>query len=370
MKFSSKKNSGTANASAHNHAENPIAAAARKPMYIGGVTPKIDDLSLEINDHDFAQDAISPSEDEVTLAEILAGGNMPDETFTLGYDSDNEAPPPNDDDYVKFHAIDSATESIITGEDVDFDENFNLNFPAAPNDTEDLTFRQTPLAPLKKASRRSLAAATSTTLAQEHREALTPHLPPKPAEDAPLKIQHGVRPLPPPAAGSKAETVLLLMEEISTTPSSNTLKVVGGSLAQPDIFQNANEKAAGANCMFCNHTIGQNAKTCRNCGAPVKPKRLLHDWVHIYSEHGTVNPNLVTCRFCGHMVYRRAHVCPRCQNILLKPVYTDTESIMASQTTLSKPLKLQPRWFQYIALIALALAIAALIINKALTQTP
>lgn len=373
MKSSSKKKSDAPKASAQNNAKSRAGTLARKPGHADDIAYKINGLSLILDGHDSAPDLKSPPADEVTLAEMLADGNLPDETFTIEYGGDDEVPPPNDADYVKFQATDSLPEAFINAEIFDFDVNFNFDIPASQNSADDLAFPPTPLPPLPKSSVRSLAAAASTTLAQEHREALAFRLPlePEAVAAAPRpETRRKAQPLPPPPPESKTETALLLMEEIAATPSSNGLKAVGGSLAQPDIFQNAKENSTGVQCMFCNHALSPDAKTCRNCAAPVHPKRMLHDWVHIYAKHDTVNPNLITCRFCRHMVYRRAHECPKCHNVLLKPVYTIAGSIMPSQVTPIKPLKLKSNRFLYFALIALALAIAALIISKALTQTP
>lgn len=371
MKLSSKKNAAVKNAPAQNNAGAKFATAKRKPNSDNNIINEIDNLYQQINGRDISDNTEGLPEDEVTLEEIIAKGNLPDETFVIDYGSEDDVPPPTDSDYLEFHEPSEILETVINIDEVDPDKNFDLAGIPSKESADKNALKQDILPPKKNASGHSRALAASTTLADEHREAATPMtlLEPESEEDELYEAWREAEPLPLLDPETEDGESLWLEEEIAISPADDAVAESPKKASLPDAFTDSSAKLTGARCIFCNHPLSHGDKMCRNCAAPVNPKRMFHDWAHTYSEPGAASQNLVSCRFCGHMVYRRAHECPKCHNTLLKPVYAP-EEIKVTSRAVKKPIKSKSGRFQYLALICLAIAIAALIVSKALTQSP
>ena len=373
MKLSSKKIAAQNSAPGQKSSKTKFTAAERNTGHADDIINEIGDLYQQINGRDQAYVAEGLPDDEVTLEEIIAEGNLPDETFVIDYGSEDDVPPPTDSDYLEFHEPDEVLETIINVDEVDLDDNFDLAGIPSKESADKTDFKHEILPPQNNIYGRNRAAAASTTLADEHREALAQQLSPEPEanEDGLYEAWREAGPLPLLDPETEDEEPVWQENESPAIQPEDVATNITEPAATPGAFTDSGNKLTGARCMFCNHPLSHGDVMCRNCAAPINPKRMFHDWAHAYAEPGAANPNLVSCRFCGHMVYRRAHECPQCRNTLLKPVYSTEEIMATSKTAKTKPIKRKKSgWFQYLALICLAIAIAALIINKALTQTP
>lgn len=368
MKSSSPKIAFSKNAYGQDSSQAKAVSTERQPGFEDGIINGIDSLYQQLNTSAQARDTESLSEDEVTLEEIIAKGSMPDETFVIDYGSEDDVPPPTDSDYLEFHVANEVLETTVNVDEISLNEDFDLPGAISKKSADKSDSEQDVLSPHQSRSGRNQAAAASTTLADEHSEAFVSSLWLESEDDSEL---HEAALLPLLDKKIRNEKPIWADHEIAATAMEDAAADISEPFSTSGAFADSDKKVADVFCMFCNHPFfSKNDGICQNCAAPVKPKRMFHDWGHAYSEPDTANPNLVSCRFCGHIVYRRAHKCPKCQNILLKPVYAPEEIKVTFKNAKAKPIKRKLGWFKYWALICLAIAIAALIVSKALTQAP
>lgn len=366
----SKKNSVPQKAAApKSNSTDGFLAAEDRQNNTDGVMEALGDLYQQINGHDKNSATETLPEDEVTLEEIIARGNMPDETFIIDYGSEDDVPPPSDADYLEFYEPTEILETVVNIDDADLDANFDSAGIPSKESVSQKRLNQDILPRQNDAALNNTTAA-STTLTDEHDELLEHRPLLTPEEDELYEAWREAEPLPLLDPEDDEDFALLTDDimAIAEPPISEATNPVrdhrDNITAMPDF--------AGARCMFCSHPLEAGGKACGNCGAPINPKRFFHDWAHAYAEPGASNPNLVPCRFCGRQVFRRVHVCPKCNNVLLKPVYTPEEIHKSSRSHLAKTTSTKQKsgGLKYLLLIFFDIAIAAVIIGKALLQTP
>lgn len=331
------------------------AATAPKPAVIDGIMDELGEMYKKINNDD---DNLIAAEDpdEVTLDEIIADKSLDDETFIIDYGSEDDVPPPTDDDYLSFYEP-----AEIIGEVLNAD---NPYFEDAPTD--------------EYANEPKVAVSPKTGKNYDDKKIPEQTISPEPEEEAyePVNLLdfeeddlyeawREAEPLPVLEMQADEENDIITWEEPPLALENET-EWEARQTIQTAKKQKQTAKLTGERCRLCGFRLSTASSICTNCGAPVKPKRVFHT----LQEAENTNHNLISCRFCGSMVYKRAHKCPKCNNILLKPVYDEVKIQSAAKIKLQKSSQLQFSFTKFLVLTFLVLAIAAMIVWKALLVAP
>lgn len=346
-----------------------IGKSTPKSNDIGEIMDDIDNLYRQINSAN-PNDQVSDELDEVSLDEIIAAENLDDETFIIDYGSDDDVPPPTDDDSPVFYE-----HAAVTGAMADNDEPY-FDADTAPNDAEPA---------LRMLNSRQKSRHAQNDEENTEKDALTAQNEDKtavaqpsgfllldPENDEADKLYEAWRtaePLPGMETGEDvaAETPVWT-EELPVSPEAEKAWEKRQAASQKTM-QTRLAQAFGLRCQFCHFGLTGNDPCCNNCGAPAQPKRIFHT----YQEPGNTNLNLISCCHCGAMVYKRAHACLKCNGVLLKPVY-DFVGIKPKTKFARKKQQPKPQaqfsFVKFLIFTILAIAIAAMIVWRALLTTP